>query len=225
MATLTTLQEHVRDLVAERASDKGLIESDAALTRWINRAARQVYRKALEWDAQAWVVRSGELSWQATNTLTFAEIITGQTVLDRIVAVKVKRDGNFYAVDPYDVGYLEHIYLEPDPGASTIPSFRWYVEAQELRFTPVPTGTQTLVVHYLPVLADMSQGTEEPLAGRLDAHHDLVALVAAQMLFRKDEWFATPWDADVKDGYDDLRRALTRTQGQRTRRIRRASHF
>lgn len=219
---LAALRTEVRRLVSERSSDKGLIPDVAALDGWINRANRQVYRKACEWSVAPFVARTGELPY-AGGGVAYSAIVAAPAVVRQVVLVKVKRGADFYRVEPYEAGYLDHASLEPAP--ETAAGIRWYVEGEKLLLTPEPAVVPTLRVHYLPEARDLTDANPAPLNGRVADAHDLIALVAAQLLFRKDEFQRTPWDQDVGDGYNDLRRALARSQGQRTRRIRRASHY
>lgn len=221
--TLGELRDEVRDAVLEKASDTGLIPDTASLDRWINRANRDVYRQAVEWNPTPWIERSADVAYAAP--LSFAAIAGPGKPVRSVHLVRAKLGSDYYAVDPLEEGALDFVGYEPASGGGGLLPSRWYVEGRALWLTPPPVGPTELRVSFVREAAAMAAPADPALGGVLGDHHDLVALTAAQLLYRKDEMLVTPWDKDVEKGLRDLRSALARNQGQRTRRVRAASHF
>jgi hypothetical protein len=234
--TRTELIQAIRDIVNEKATDTGLV-TEAEIIRDANRANREVYKRCLEWNLDPWLERSENFAYPV-NGLSFA-VVAGEVApefaddfsfafsgspIAKLGLVKIQEGADFYKIDPVD-NAMDHADIEPAQGRSPLSGTRWFVEGQRIWLTPPPAGSPTLKVWFARSLLDLGTPLDQPLAGRLMDHHDLVALVAAQMIFKKDEMLRTPVDTDVTEGFIDLRRALSRSSEQRTRRIRRSSHY
>lgn len=235
--TLEEIRTAVRDAVAERASDAGLISSEAELDRWINAANRTVFRKAIKKNADRWKERASDIAYVAPGPLDFSVIAGGDPLLagplavafgsspvEHISLVRAKRsDGNYYPVTPFEQGE-DHAEIEPVTATSGSFPFRWYVEGEALWLSPPPVVDQTLEVTFVRSLAVLAAG-EHALAGRYPESHDVVVWKAAQLLYAKDEQRSTPWDAEWNESIRDLLASIARSQNQQTRRVRRRSHY
>lgn len=221
---LSELRERTREVLAERATDRGLISDDAELDRWLNSANRSLFNEAVRWNPRPWIERTGDLAY--TDPLPFSSLLAAPASVKSIHRVAAKDGEAYYALTPAEEGYLDDSDVDPGLPVQTASDLtKWYVEGEDLRlYPPAAVGTY-LRVWLVRELADMVDEGDLPLGGRFADHHDLVVWKAAQLLFRKDEVFVTPWDRELEDGRRALRSALARNQGQQTRRIRRASHF
>jgi hypothetical protein len=223
---LTELRADVRSAILEKTSDVGLIPDDTDLDRWINAAIRAVYNVALKANPRPWMERSGDLEYAAP--LSYQAIGAGGEPVRKIYLCRAKAGAGWVKVDPLEEGELDFADLEdgvPGPAAS---SSRWMVEGQDFWLTPPPSGPAILrlsFVRELPALVVGAPPAPLALGGRVLGHHDAVVWKAAQLIYAKDEVIQTPWDRHYAQAELELKRDLARNQGQRTRRIRRQSHF
>lgn len=225
--TLSEIQAFVRSAVLEKTNDVGLLPDTADLLRWVNAAHKAVYAQAVEWNPRPWFERSADVAY--ANPLPFATLAGAGKSIGKIHLVRVKVGSGYAPVVPLEAGEIDFADIEEgtDTTANSLTS-RWYVEGKNLWLTPPPNVAVELRVSFvreIGALASPANDETEMLGGHFGDHHEVVGFKAAQLVYRKDEVRVTPWDLDVEDGLRALRSALARNQGQRTRRIRRASHF
>lgn len=219
---LDQLRRETRDAVLEKSSDRGLLPDDTSLDIYVNAANRSVFNQAVKWNPRPWMERSADLAY--ANPLPFSGI-AGAAPIKRIHLVRVKTGGGYAPVTPVEEGELDFADIEEGVTAASITS-RWFVEGEALWLTPPPASAPQLRVSFVRAIGSMSDPNDHfALGGQMPDHHDVVVWKAAQLVYRKDEMLRTPWDVEVEDGLRALRSELARNQGQRTRRIRRASHF
>lgn len=231
--TLADLRAALLEASKEAISTRGLLPDQAAQDRWLNRANESIWVDAVERAPQLWRVRGGPYTvTKAAGNLAYsgASGLTGNTTtVYKVVEIRVQdTDGSLKLILPLetaqDVGLYE---VQPPavPGPNNGLPSRWYIEGEAIWFSPVLQQDIVVYARYIPALPSMSATGDLALGGRLQNHHDLVVLKALQLLSKKDEEMATPWDSEVKSGYQSLYRTLRRTQGFSTRRTRKASHY
>lgn len=224
---LATLRLKTQDLVAEKSSDKGLIDSTAGqnLDRYLNSAALAVWRLAISRQPQLFQVRGAQVTFVAATGYLDPATFTGSasTVVHKIRLVEVLQGATWYPVLPFDDPNQRFENLEP-VGPVPVPAgsmpWRWFQEQERVYLSPPPTADLSVRVTYVAVPAAMVADADVPLSGRLDEFHDLVALEAACSILRRDEHMKTPYDDDRDRVRGELVTALSRSQGQRTRRVR-----
>lgn len=220
---LATLRTRVRAAVLERATDVGLISGDPEANDWINAANRAVFNQAVEWNPRPWIERSGDVVY--AGPLLLATLAGGGAPVKSVHLLAVKVGSGYEKITPSEEGYLDDSGLDPLLAVASASPSRWFVEGQGIWLAPAPGAAPTLKAWFVRQLVDLAADVDVPLGGLFLDHHDLIVYKAAQLLYRKDEMILTPWDKDVDEGLRVLRSALARNQGQRTRRIRPASHF
>jgi hypothetical protein len=224
--TLTQLLAFARDAVLEKSTDLGLIPDDTSLKRYAHAAHQFVYEAAVKWNPRPWVERSNDVTY--AHPLTFSTL-AGQNgkPIRSIHLVRVSTGYGYAPVTPIDPGYLDFADIEDGSvvvqGPTDLTS-RWFVEGDKVWLTPPPATSPILRVSFVRHVGEIGDSAEL-LGGLFADHHSCVAFRTAQMLYRKDESLRTPWDEEVADRMRALRAALQRNEGQRTRRVRRQSHF
>jgi hypothetical protein len=226
---LAALRDAVRDAVMEKVTDLGLIPSDASLDRYINAANRAIFKEAAAWNPRPWFERSADIAY--ASPLPFSSLTPDSAPVRSVHLVRVKVANGYAPVTPLEEGELDFAEIEAGGAANPVLSqnaiaSRWFVEGQAIWLTPPPAGATVLGVSLVRAIGSMTDAVNHyALGGQLPDHHDLVVWKTAQLLYWKDEVLRTPWDAEIAEGLRALRKELARNQGQRTRRIRRASHF
>lgn len=225
--TWTQLRDFIRSAVLEKTGDNGLIADSADLDRWANAGHRAIYNEAVLKNPVPWMERSADVAY--ANPLLFATIEGAGKKIRKVHLLRVKVGSGYAPVLPREEGELDFADIEEgtDITSNSLSSV-WFVEGRNIWLTPPPNVPVTLRASFTRELGDLASPTNDAvdlLGGHLGDHHELVGLKAAQLLYKKDEQLRTPWDTEVEDRLWALKRALGRNQGQRTRRIRRASHF
>lgn len=222
MTTLTNLRTEVREAVFEKATDTGLITSDTMLDRWINRANQQVWLRGLLRNPRAWIERTAQFAFPTTGSYALGSLVSpavSDSLIWRLFSVESLESGVWkplWAVE----GNGDYLEFEEDSATTFDPTRRWYIEGLSLRLTPLPSAALTLRARLARAPVDMT-ANDEALGGKYPEHHQLVALKAAQLLYRRDEEKTTPWDREVEGLTLTFTDALRRNQGGITRRINR----
>jgi hypothetical protein len=219
--TLTELRAFVRSAVLEKATDKGLIPSDADLDLYLHAAHKAIYDLACKWNPRPWMERSADHAY--ANPLPLATLAGAGKAVREVYLLCVKDGAGYRPLTPREAGYLDFADLEEGVSAAANPS-QWYVEGVAIWLTPPPARAAVLRASFVREVGAIG-ANDQLLGGRLGDHHELIGFKGAQLVYRKDEQLRTPWDVEVEERLRALRSALARNQGQRTRRIRRASHF
>lgn len=233
--TFLDAKNGVTEALKEQLSSRGLVPDTAALERWVNRANGNVWVWAVERNPRAWWVRSADLTFDpVVGSIPYADILNfGIDPPSEPAVYRIEKlwyfdtnDSKWKAMQPLE-SEDQPLYEPTQPALAPNPPkpTRWYVEGTSIFFTPVPTTSLQVRVTYIPVLQPMGLDSDWLLGGKHQAHHDLVIFKALQLLWKKDDAQATPWDSEVQDGFKDFLRTLRRTQGMRTRRVRRVSHY
>lgn len=219
--TLTQLRAFIRSAVLEKATDTGLIPNDADLDLYGHAAHKAIYEEAVKANPVPWLERSLELAY--ANPLPLAALKGAGAAVRSVHLLRVKTGSGWAKVVPNEQGAIDFADIEEGASAAAITS-RWFVEGQAIWLTPPPSDAAILAASFVREIGNVA-AEAELLGGRLGDHHELVGFKGAQLIYRKDELLRTPWDQEIEDRLRAMRKALARNQGQRTRRIRRASHF
>ncbi len=235
--TFAEAKTAVLEGLKEQVSSRGLIPDNAALERWVNMANGAIWAGAIGQNPRAWILRSEAATWDpAQGYLTMDELVaslanplgfplgTPGVHHIRYLEYQDPTDSRWKPIVPFeseDTGLLEPVSRTFQP---RIPS-RWYVEGDLLYLSPPPDSGLAVRCRFVPLLPTLTAAGEWLLLGRHTTYHDLVVLKTLQLLWRKDEEKTTPWDTEVADGTRDFYHAIRRTQGMRTRRVRRVSHY
>lgn len=223
MATLTQLRDLVREALLEKGTDKGLIPSDVVLDKWINGANASVWSKGLQQNPAPWAERSASLAMTPTGAFALGALVApaiADNLIHSVHAVQAQIGGLWAPVYPMP-GLNDHYeWDDPDPIVGAVADFRFYVEGLNLRFSPAPAANVTFRTKFTRRPSDMA-AADVALGGRFPEYHWLIALVAAQMFYNRDEVRKTPWDEKILDELKSFYLTLRRTQGGITRRINR----
>lgn len=222
--TLADLRTLVREAVLEKTTDKGLIESDTVLDRWINVANKSLWTLGLQRNPAKWAERSTNKTMTTTGAFALGGLIapaTADTLIHRVHLVERLYGTDWLPVFPME-GLNEHVEWD-GPGSIEYasPDARFYVEGGNLRFSPAPTASVTFRAKFTRIPTDMTTGTDVALGGQYLEHHALVAFRTAQLFYKRDEVKKTPWDDEVDKLQRDFIDSLRRSQGGITRRVNR----
>jgi len=190
--TLTQLQNYVRNYTLERAGDVGLI-TDAELIDIINAASRMIWVRIATKYPDVFATRTASnLTVTAGQPVPFSTVASPGHQIYKIILVAAGPVGaTLSQLDPlnsYDRQTYRQVY-EPMPSTQVLPTrpFRWYVEAENIYFTPaITSGNFDVRVSYIPMPNDLVSGTDNLWGSLLPQYHDWVAVLAAVMVYGKD---------------------------------------
>lgn len=222
----------VRDMILERVGETGLA-NDTEIRRWVRRANRKVWTKAIERNPTPWKVRTPTVTFPAAAGKLSMDVLGGfdpddsgdlamtfgAAQIAKVLYVEANYLGGWFPIFDRegDDRWLTEPGIPLSPSSGRLPSF-FYIEGNDLYFSRPPATDLDIRATVVPVIPDPADG-EHMLQGRFPAHHDLVATEAARLLFSKDERQTTPWDAERTELMQDFLTALSNGQGKRVRRI------
>jgi len=224
--TLKDMREMVLDALRERTSSRGLIPDVTSLNRWVNQANRWAWKKGVERNPDHWLERSDDLDYLPADgkyDLSSSGVEVYKPSWIAIVDPSAQPGGQRFIdwTEPQNRP-IHETSGRPAP-ANELPRSA-YIEGASIFFTPPPSTGFKFRFGYVPKLEDMASD-DEALGERFPEHHDLVVWKTCQLLSRKAEKDKTPWDNEVGEALGDFIRALRRSQQQKTRRVRPASHY
>jgi hypothetical protein len=190
--TLTLLQSYVRNYVLERTGDNGLI-TDPELIDIINAASRMVWLKIATKYPDVFTSRTpANLTVTAGSSLAFSTVSAGSGVnIFKILFVNVGAVGStpdqLSPLNEFDRVTFRHIY-ESYVSTNIKPAipYRYYVEGQNVYFTPATAGSFDCRVVYIAQPQDMTAGGDILWNGLMPMYHDSVAMLASIMVYAKD---------------------------------------
>lgn len=189
---LTTLQAYVRNYTLERTGDVGLI-TDTELTDIINAASRMVWARIATKYPDVFTQRSpSNLTVTAGSPVAFSTIsATVGANIYKVLFVAVGPTGATLAqlspLNEFDRVTFRHIYESVPTGqlAPALP-YRFYIEGQNLFFTPVTSGNFDCRVTWVSQPQDLVAGADVLWGGLQPAYHDFVAVLASMLVYHKD---------------------------------------
>jgi hypothetical protein len=222
--SLADARAEVLEALKEKVNAKGLVPSEAALDRWINRANRWAWNKGVQRNPDAWKTRAPPATFPSAAGVLALDQLCG--VAPRSVHLLQVLDGSntWKTVDARESADRPTMDRAPTPPVTRIP-YGWYTEGGNLYLTPVPQRDWQVRATFTGLLARLTNDADALLANRFGDHHDLVVYKTCQLMTHKGEGSKTPWDGEVDDSLRDFITALRRSQGQHSRRIRRTSHY
>lgn len=217
--TLASTEALMRSLIFEATGDTGLVSATQA-QELIQLANRQLTGEIMDLSPSLYAKRSADKSIASTG-LDFSGTSLDSVGVYKLMMLEYKDSGgNYRQLSP--IAYLEKDQVE-GPAWQIAPeytAFRWTVLGEKIYLYPLPSGTATVRVTYLPVTSDIADGGTPvpPLGGKLLQYQEIVGYLAAVMALEKDEK-TTP----IFRRYDHMHKRLVEfarnRQVQRPRRI------
>lgn len=206
------LKAFVKHILFEEATTTALV-TDPMLTTTLVVANQKVWQRIVHQASSMYAVRSADLT--LTVALGYYSLVALSTNgVYRILNVAVKV-GDYYV-------NLTPIMSQDAPQREYLTTFRaygWYVEGDNLYFSPPIQQDQTFRLTYIPSIADLTDGSHA-LGGRLVAFHPLVAYEAVLALAVKDEANLSGYKLLRDELYANLVQYLGKRHKQAGRQIR-----
>jgi hypothetical protein len=202
--TLANCRSLVRNLILERAADVGLV-TDSELNELINFSSRNIWLRIATKYPDAFAIRStNSMTVTAgTNSVSFATIAAsnaGNTagggnvfrILNALTGPVGTAEPAMEQIHELDKVSSRHVY---EPGVGGTPTglvaqpaipYRWYVEGQNLFFSPQCTGAYDVRVQWTQQPKDMTADGDIVWEGQLAMYHDTVCALAAVTAETKD---------------------------------------
>lgn len=223
--TFTELEAAILVEAKEKVSPRGTIPTTAYLREVATRAERKIWNLGLETNDGAWRRRGDEAGWTMAANGAGVNSFRPQDELsdvNKLTFVEWQDGSTWRELLP-----LQHAGdrspFERNTGGKPL---RWYLDNQGLFYvTPWPNRSIQLRGTYVPELLPPANGNEPLLQGQYPSHHEFVLWTCLTMLDAKDTKMTSAWEKLRKDAELAFLKALNRDQGQKTRRIRRASHY
>lgn len=218
--TLASLEALMRSLIFEATGDVGLVTA-AQAQELIQLANRQLTGEVMDLSPTIFAQRSADKSITSTG-LDYSGTALDSVGVHKLMMVEYKDSGgNYRQLSP--IAYVEKDLFE-GPSWQIAPeytAFRWTVLGERILLYPLPSGTVTARVTYLPVTSDIVDGGGSPVApfgGKFLQYQEIVGYLAACMALEKDEK-TTP----IFRRYDSMHKRLV--EFSRNRQVQRPRHI
>lgn len=194
MATLATLRGFVRNMVLERTGDVGLV-TDAEANDLINIAARSLFLRIVSKYPEVFAQRSAaNVAIPVTGILPYGTITAGNIVrvLSAYVGVTGAAETAMDFCPPFEKTRDRRIYEPvsmPFGILTTLPilPYRWYIEGQNVIFTPLTRATYDARLAWVQRPTDMVADTDNAWGNVLTEYHDFIATLASLLVLAKDQ--------------------------------------
>jgi hypothetical protein len=187
-SSLLVLRSYVRNLALERAGDTGLI-TDAELNDILNIASRMVWLRIATKYPDVFAQRSASnVVVPASGIVAFASVSASSNIfriLNAYAGVTGAAEGTMSMINTFDRVASRHVY-EPYIPAPALP-FRYYVEGNNVVFSPVCSGTYDARFTWAQMPLDMVADGDLLWSGLQPMYHDTVAILGVQMTVFKDQ--------------------------------------
>jgi hypothetical protein len=198
--TLLTLRTYVRNYILERLGDVGLV-TDTELTDIVNASSRMVWNRIATRYPENFAKRSAANLTVTSTTMavSYSTVTSNPNQVFKIVDVRVgavaAAESAMKPIPSFERTRERWVY-EMAPAAPAIPS-RWYVEGNNLYFTPYASANFDCRVTWVELPQDMSGDSDTLWSGTTPAafYGDTVAILAAKMALAKDQKTQTGYDA------------------------------
>lgn len=169
MSTLLQLRTTVRGLLGEEST---AWFTDAFLNQCISDSMKELYNEMAEASVDFFTTT------QLIGLVAQQELYAMTTPIYKIVSVERVDSTVPVILRPIDITQrARYLYSTVNPSSLVVGEMRYYLQNVQLGLVPLPTTTvaNAIMVHYIPIPADMALDADTPPTAWPSNHHEVIA--------------------------------------------------